>query len=97
MLRETIADIKKVLARVSMIWPALIFAASRKERVIGRTSVLRVSITTRKGFSHIGAPEGKRWAAKDEGLNEIADKIIMSQMGSPKARANKICEENLKE
>ena len=42
--------------------PAVIFAASRKERVRGRTKVLNVSTITKKGFNHLGAPEGKREA-----------------------------------
>ena len=67
-LREIIEDMRKVLARVNIMCPALILAASRKERVIGRTKVLSVSIMTRNGFSHIGAPEGSRWAAKEAGL-----------------------------
>lgn len=96
-LNETIADIKKVLARVNIIWPALILAASRKDKVIGRTKVLRVSIITRKGFNHIGAPEGRRWAANDLGLNVAPERIIISQIGKPKEKENKIWEENLKE
>ena len=40
--------------RPSTICPALIFAASRKERVIGRIIILRDSTRTRKGFNQPG-------------------------------------------
>lgn len=94
---ETMADIRKVLAKVSMMWPALILAANRNDKVIGRTRVLRVSIITKKGFNHIGAPEGSKWAANEEGLKVAADKTIINQIGSPKAKEKRMWEENLKE
>ena len=50
------------------MWPAVIFAASRNLRVIGRTEILVVSINTRKGFNHLGAPPGRREAVQWEGL-----------------------------
>ena len=43
--------------------PALMLAASRNDRVIGRTRILVVSIRTRNGFSHEGAPPGRSEAA----------------------------------
>lgn len=46
----------------STMWPALIFAASRNDRVIGRTIILDDSIKTKNGFSQSGAPSGRRWA-----------------------------------
>jgi hypothetical protein len=42
--------------------PAVMFAASRNDKVIGRTMILVVSIITRNGFSHSGAPSGKKCA-----------------------------------
>jgi hypothetical protein len=42
------------------ICPALILAASRNDRVIGRTTIEDVSIKTRNGFNHVGAPSGNR-------------------------------------
>jgi len=42
--------------------PALMFAARRKERVIGRTVILVVSINTKNGFNQSGAPSGRKWA-----------------------------------
>jgi hypothetical protein len=48
--------------RLRTIWPALMFAANRKDNVIGRTKILVVSIRTRNGFNHLGAPSGRKWA-----------------------------------
>lgn len=41
------------------MWPALIFAANRNDRVIGRTKILIVSTKTKNGFNQSGAPPGK--------------------------------------
>lgn len=48
-------------------WPAVMFAASRKDKVIGRIRILRDSTRTRKGFSQSGAPLGSSLAVKDLG------------------------------
>ena len=48
-----------------MLWticPAVIFAASRNDKVIGRTKILVVLIITRNGFNHSGAPSGRKCA-----------------------------------
>jgi hypothetical protein len=45
---------------LNTIWPALIFAASRKDRVSGRTKILVVSIITKNGLSQSGAPSGRK-------------------------------------
>lgn len=37
-------------------------AASRKDKVNGRTKILVVSMRIRNGFSQSGAPSGNRWA-----------------------------------
>lgn len=66
--------------------PALIFAASRKESVIGRTEILIVSMSTRKGFSQSGAPLGSRPAIKDFGDASTLDRIRANHRGSPKDR-----------
>lgn len=42
-------------------WPAIIFAARRTERVIGRIKFLIVSIKTIKEESIIGVPFGTKW------------------------------------
>ena len=75
--------------RVRTIWPALIFAASRTDRVIGRTSILTVSIKIRKGLSHAGAPAGRRDASVVKGLKDNLEIISASQRGNPKLNVNK--------
>lgn len=42
------------------MWPALMFAASRNDKVSGRTVILVVSIRTRNGFNQSGAPSGRK-------------------------------------
>lgn len=64
--------------------PALMLAARRKERVIGRTSVLTVSIRIRKGLSQAGAPPGRREARVVGRLNLRLEIIRDSHMGRPK-------------
>jgi len=54
-------EIEKDVIRDRTIWPAVIFAARRNLRVIGRTMILIVSIITKNGFSHKGALSGRRW------------------------------------
>lgn len=63
-MRAVVREVSRALAvnraiRVITMWPALMFAASRKERVIGRTENLDVSTITRNGFSQGGAPPGR--------------------------------------
>ncbi len=64
--------------------PALMLAANRKDRVIGRTEILVVSMSTKNGFSHLGAPPGKI-AAKNFGMDIEIDDIIRANH-SGKAR-----------
>jgi len=42
------------------MWPAVMFAANRNERVSGRTRTLDVSINTKNGFNQSGAPSGRK-------------------------------------
>lgn len=76
--------------------PALMLAARRNERVINRTEILNVSVTTRNGFSHSGAPLGRRWATKDFGAWERALMIKLNQRGSPRDRVRIKCLVGLK-
>jgi len=69
-----------------MMCPAVKLAASRKERVIGRTLILRVSMMTRNGFSQSGAPLGSSLAMVDLGPCVTPERIIDSHRGSPKVR-----------
>ena len=73
------------------MWPALILAASRKDKVRGRTLILIVSIRTRKGFSQWGAPPGRSLATHLEVLKVIADMIRANHKGRPNLRVNKRC------
>lgn len=67
------------------------FAASRNESVAGRTTVLMVSASVRKGFNQEGAPSG-RSAAINEEMFCFADLIIRaSHKGRPKVRVNNRC------
>lgn len=65
------------------MWPAVIFAASRKHKVIGRIMILRVSIIIRGGESHSGAPLGKRLADDIVGFFLNPEVIRESQRGNP--------------
>lgn len=78
-----------------MICPALMLAASRKDRVIGRTAMLVVSIRARKGFNQAGAPPGKRDAINDVGVFEMALRISLSHIGRARIRVRKRCLEAL--
>lgn len=73
------------------MWPALIFAASRNERVIGRTKILRVSTSTKKGFSQSGAPPGSRPARNLVGEVLIEDRIKLNQIGMARAIVKNRC------
>ena len=53
-------NVLKIDMRAMTVCPAVIFAPSRKLRVIGRTSVLVVSTRIKKGDIQFGACAGKR-------------------------------------
>jgi hypothetical protein len=76
--------------------PALILAASRNDRVRGRTKMLVVSISTRKGLSQSGAPSGRKWAIDFIGLLVKVDKIILIHRGRPNLRVKMRCLDMLK-
>ena len=76
---------------LNTMWPALILAASRKDKVTGRTRVLIVSTIIRKGLSHLGAPAGRRWAANAVGELIREDKIKASHSGSPRLNVVNRC------
>jgi hypothetical protein len=65
------------------MWPALILAAKRNDRVRGRTKMLVVSIKTRNGLSQSGAPSGRKWAIDFIGLFVKVDRIILIHRGRP--------------
>jgi hypothetical protein len=70
-------------------------AASRNDRVIGRTVILIVSIKIKNGLSHVGAPSGKRCAIKDLGLCNILETIMVSHKGNPNVNVKIKCEDRL--
>lgn len=74
---------------MSTTCPALMLAASRKDRVMGRSKILTVSISTRNGFSQSGAPEGRREAAKYDGELRMEERIKASHIGSPRLSVNR--------
>lgn len=49
-----------VARREKIIWPAVMLAANRKDRVIGRRRILIDSISTSAGDNQSGAPIGSR-------------------------------------
>lgn len=65
------------------MWPAVMFAASRNDRVIGWTNTLIVSVSTRNGFSHVGAPSGRKCAIVFLGCFVNLDRIISIHIGRP--------------
>ena len=64
---ENAAEDAAIPIKPKRTWPAVMFAASRKDKVIKRTEILIVSIITRKGLSQSGAPLGNKPAANDFG------------------------------
>lgn len=78
------------------MWPALMFAASRNDRVTGRTIILDDSINTRNGFSQSGAPSGKRCAMVALIDFIVLDIIRSIHIGRPILRVNKRCLVTLK-
>lgn len=64
-------------------------AASRKDKVAGRTTVLMVSARVRKGFSQAGAPSGRRAATNEEILCFADLKIRANHNGKPKVNVKR--------
>lgn len=83
--------------RPRIICPAVIFAASRKDSVIGRTIILSVSTITKKGLSQSGAPPGNKEAVADIGACVNPERINESHRGRPKIRVIISCLDILKE
>ena len=76
--------------------PALMLAMSRTERVIGRTKILTVSISTKKGLRGAGAPIGSNPAITEGGLKKTPDTRRESQRGKPKESDTAKCLVGLK-
>lgn len=71
------------------MWPALMLAARRKERVIGRTENLEDSTRTRNGFNQAGAPPGRSMAMNFIGFEKMEDRMMDSQRVRPKAKVKR--------
>lgn len=69
-------------------------AANRNDSVIGRTKILVVSIITRNGFSHSGAPSGRKCATDFLGEYVKDEIIILSHIGNPIDRVRIRCLED---
>ena len=62
------------------MWPIIMFAVSRKPRVIGRTEVLKNSIIEINGANHKGVPRGRNWPKNLDSLNVILEIITANQV-----------------
>lgn len=80
---ENIAPTQYSLIRVRTMCPAVMLAASRNDSVIGRTKILVVSINTKNGFNHSGAPSGRKCATDFFGEYVKDEMIILNHIGSP--------------
>jgi hypothetical protein len=78
-----IAALPYVPTRDRTMWPAVMFAASRKDSVSGRTITLVDSIRTRNGFSQSGAPSGRKCAVDCLGACVNLEIIILNHSGNP--------------
>lgn len=76
--------------KLRTIWPALILATNRTERVMGRTKILTVSINTKKGFNQSGAPPGNNPAIKVEGEFINLESNKANHKGNPKIKLKTI-------
>lgn len=79
------------------MWPAVMLAANRKDRVRGRTKILDDSINTRNGLSQSGAPSGRKCAVAALGLYENLEMIRLNHRGSPNDSVITRCLDNLKQ
>lgn len=66
--------------------PALMLAARRKDKVIGRKENLEDSTAVRNGFNHAGAPLGRSEAIKVIGRDKIEERAELNHKVNPKER-----------
>ena len=67
------------------------FAASRKDKVTGRTIILEDSISTRNGFNQSGAPSGSKCAIVALIDFMVLDMISSIHIGRPILKVNNRC------
>lgn len=82
------ALVEKMVINIITMWPALMFAARRKERVIGRTEILDDSTRIRNGLSHSGAPLGRSEAINFIGEDIRDERIKLIHKVNPKEKVN---------
>ena len=77
------APAEKMAINIITMWPALMLAARRKDKVIGRTVILEDSIKTRNGLSQEGAPPGSSMARNFMGAERREERIRLSHKVRP--------------
>ena len=90
-----ILEAQYIPVRPRTMCPALMLAASRTVRVIGRTRILMVSIRISAGFSQVGAPLGRRFAVTVFGSFINPERIRLSHRGIPKVTVRRRWEDIL--
>lgn len=88
---ENMVTDRQILISINTMCPALMFAASRKGRVIGRTRILTDSIRMIGGDNQSGVFLGRRWATTDLGSLKIADRINIIHSGRARESVNARC------
>lgn len=83
--------------RVKRRWPAIILAANRTDKVIGRIIFLTISINTINGIRGAGVPKGTRWAKNNRVLLKMLKIINPNQRGKAKDRVIAKCLVEVKE
>lgn len=78
-------------SKVNKRWPAIIFAANRTDKVIGRIMFLIISMITIKGISAAGVPIGTKWARKSVILLIILNIMNLNQKGKANERVIAKC------
>lgn len=81
-------DLSKCMSR----WPAVKFAISRTDKVIGRITFLVNSIRTITGINPLGVPNGTKWLRNLLVFRINLLRKILVQNVSPRGRTIDICE-----
>jgi len=76
-------------------WPAIILAANRTAKVMGRIIDLTVSIITITGIKGAGVPRGTKWAIILLNCRTIDQTIDPNQIGNERANVKTKCLEEV--
>lgn len=82
-----------LLHKAIRMWPAVILAARRTDRVMGRITCLTVSIKVINWERGRGVPKGTRWLKKCWVFLNILNKIILNHIGTANVKVNVIWDE----